>query len=473
MTSLVWFRQDLRLADNPALAAAFARGADVILAFILDEETPGVRPLGGAARWWLHGSLDSLARDIDRRGGRLILRRGPATRELDRLIEEGKVEAVYWNRCHQPALVKRDERIKARLKERGLTVESFNASLLHEPWEVKTKGGKPFQVFTPFWKALKELPAPAHVHRTPQDLAGGAKLRSDVLADWDLLPRRPDWAGGLRAAWQPGEAGAHRRVEAFGDRIASYHVARDRPAIEGTSLLSPHLHWGEIGPWQVWRAAEHSAGGPGEAEPFLRELGWREFCGSLLFHEPALPDQCLRAEFQNFPWARQEILLDAWQRGRTGYPLIDAGMRQLWHTGWMHNRVRMVVASFLVKHLLHHWRDGEAWFWDTLVDADLASNVANWQWVAGCGADAAPFFRIFNPILQGEKFDPRGGYVRHWLPELAHLPDKWLHHPWDAPSDVLRAAKVTLGETYPKPVVDHGTARNHALEAFRSLREPA
>jgi deoxyribodipyrimidine photo-lyase len=352
-------------------------------------------------------------------------------------------------------------------------VESFNGSLLFEPWAIKTNGGGPFQVFTPFWRAClaAEPPAPP-LAAAKRIVAPEGAVVSDTLGSWRLLPVAPDWAGGLRETWTAGEAAARRRLADFLDeKLAAYREERDRPDLESTSRLSPYLAWGEISPRQIWHAARHADAGGRETGKFLSELGWREFSWHLLYHHGSLPEENFRPAFDRFPWAGDEDSLAAWQAGRTGYPIVDAGMRQLWRTGWMHNRVRMVAASFLVKHLLVHWRAGEEWFWDTLVDADLANNAASWQWVAGSGADAAPYFRIFNPVLQGERFDPAGDYVRRFVPELARLPDAWIHKPWLAPASVLGAADVNLGTTYPRPLVEHDGARRRALAAFQAMRD--
>lgn len=473
--TIVWLRQDLRLVDNPTLIAAAAEGRPVVPVYILDTAGEGAWPPGGATKWWLHHSLAALARDLDTRGSRLVLRRGAAAAVLDALVAETGAASVFWNRRYEPAAIARDTAIKKALETRGIVAKSFNASLLFEPWTVRNKAGAPYRVFTQFWKTClagdePPLPVPA-----PNRLAAPAAWpKSDALDSWKLLPTKPDWAGGLRDNWTPGEAGANARLDRFLDAaVETYKEDRNRPDLEGTSRLSPHLHFGEIGPRQCFHAARARAGRSKGAEHFLSELGWREFSHHLLYQRPDLPETALRDDFRGFPWADDAANLAAWQRGRTGYPIVDAGMRELWHTGWMHNRVRMIVASFLVKHLLLPWQRGEEWFWDTLVDADLANNAASWQWVAGCGADAAPYFRIFNPILQGAKFDPEGAYTRRWVPELAKLPTDHLFAPWEAPQSTLRAAGIELGTDYPKPLVDHGTARARALAAFQSLREAA
>ncbi len=479
MATLLWFRRDLRLADNPALAAAVARGGPIVPVYILDDADAGDWAPGGASRWWLHGSLEALDGDLRRLGcGGLVLRRGPAEQAIHALAAETDAEAVFWNRCYEPWAVQRDVRLKADLRRQGLEARSFNATLLREPTDLANQQGEPYRVFTPFWKALRAGASPPDPIPAPGRLAALDKPPAgDALASWALRPTSPDWAGGLRDRWTPGEAGAQARLAEFlDDGLLAYRERRDLPGEAGTSRLSPHLHFGEIGPWQVWRAATTAAlakGGdpfPAGVETFLSEVAWREFSAHLLFHMPTLPTAPLRPEFERFPWRADARGLRAWQRGRTGYPIVDAGMRELWATGWMHNRVRMIVASFLIKDLLIHWREGEAWFWDTLVDADLASNAASWQWVAGSGADAAPYFRVFNPVTQGEKFDPRGRYVRRWVPELARLPDSLIHAPWTASTAELSAANVVLGRDYPRPIVDHAAARLRALEALDAMK---
>ncbi len=476
---ILWFRRDLRLSDNPALSAAAATGDPVIPLFILDEESDGIRPFGGASRWWLHHSLASLAGGLADLGTPLILRRGPADAVLHTLIAETGAKGVFWNRLYDAASIRRDTQVKKALQDSELIAESFNGTLLHEPWTIETKTGKPYSVFTPFWKAILALGDPGSLEPPVDSLiAPDEPVAGDTLDSWNLLPTRPDWASGLRDTWQPGEDAAQERLRAFhGTALPGYANGRDVPGTMGTSRLSPHLHLGEISPRQVWHATRFRADAEGSntiskaAQSYLREIGWREFNHHLLFHFPTLPTDNVNRRFDDFPWTDDPKALGAWQRGLTGYPIVDAGMRELWQTGWMHNRVRMVVASFLVKHLRLHWRQGEEWFWDTLVDADPANNAGNWQWVAGCGFDAAPYFRIFNPILQGEKFDEDGRYVRRWVPEVAGLPDKFLHKPWEAPAKVLQDAGLRLGETYPTPIVDHKAARQAALDAYGALKK--
>ncbi len=439
--SIVWFRDDLRLADHPALRAALDRGAPVVLLYLLDETSPGIRPLGGATRWWLHHSLAALDHDIRALGGRLVLRRGAAEQVLPTLVAETGAGAVYWNRRYSGAR-EIDARLKTGLRDEGLEVESFAGNLLVEPWQVTTDAGEPYKVFTPFWRAARERemrePLPA-----PRELPAGPRTASDDLDEWSLLPTRPDWAEGLRETWQPGERAAHRRLEEFATDGLEHYDRRD-DLTNATSGLSPHLRFGELSPAQVWSRAhgELSAQARRNMPKFLSELGWREFNWSILYTRPDLATANYRPAYDAFPWSwDRDDELRAWQLGRTGIPLVDAGMRELWRTGTMHNRVRMVVASFLVKNLLRHWRLGEEWFWDTLVDADEASNPGNWQWVAGSGADAAPYFRVFNPELQAKKFDPTGAYVRRWVPD-----------------DELLA-----------PIVDLAESRREALDAFSTM----
>jgi deoxyribodipyrimidine photo-lyase len=465
-----WFRDDLRLADNPALHAAAAAGP-VLPVYIHDASGPWAP--GGATRWWLHGSLERLAAGLAARGLPLVIRRGDPEAVLAGLVAATGARAIHWSRAYVPGEAAREERLRAGLGDR-VTLRRFAGRLLHEPEAIRTGSGRGFQVFTPFWKACLAAGDPPPPLPVPALTAWDGAVASESPSDLDLRPRRPDWAGGLRAAWEPGEAAARDRLAAFLDGPAArYRGERDRPGVPGTSRLSPYLHFGELGPRTVWHATRTAmAAGLAEAEGlgFLRELGWREFSAHLLWQFPTLPEQPLRAEFAAFPWAGDAALLRAWERGCTGYPIVDAGLRELWTTGWMHNRVRMIVASFLVKDLLVPWQDGERWFWDTLVDADLANNAASWQWVAGCGADAAPYFRVFNPVLQGLKFDPDGAYVRRWVPELAALPDARIHAPWDASPAELAAAGIVLGRDYPAPIVDHKAARQRALDAYAALR---
>jgi deoxyribodipyrimidine photo-lyase len=472
--TIVWFRNDLRLADNPALCRAAAGGGPVIALYVLESPDDGRLPVAAAALWWLSRSLQALSRDLAQRGVPLVLRSGDARSVIPSVVRSLGAELVVWNRRYDSAGMATDSAIKTELKTIGVEVESFSGSLLREPWEVKTQTGDAMRVFTPFWRAHQRLGPPRASLPVPLALTGYCgRVDSETLDEWQLEPTTPNWAAGFDDAWTPGEAGARSRLAEFLEGgIARYSDERNRPDLASTSRISPHLRFGEISPIQIWHATDHAAAAHGRAgvDKFLSEVGWREFSYHLLFHWPRLARDNFQARFDAFPWQSDPDGLKAWQRGLTGYPLVDAGMRELWQTGWMHNRVRMVVASFLIKHLMIDWREGEAWFWDTLVDADPANNAASWQWVAGSGADAAPYFRIFNPVAQGETFDPDGDYVRRYVPELARLPAASIHAPWLADSRTLKVAGVELGRTYPRPIVDHALARNRALAAFQSLR---
>lgn len=472
--TIVWFRQDLRRSDNPALFEA-AQNGSVLPVYILDDENAKEWRMGGASRVWLHHSLLSLNKSLN---GKLVLKRGDAASIIPELAKESGAGTVYWNRCYEPWRIARDKGIKEKLEADGVEAKSFNGSLLWEPWDIKNQSGDPYKVFTPFYKkGCLQAKEPREPLDAPSRLSY-TDVESLSLDELELLP--PDREGGwdeiMISHWCVGEDGAQARLTAFlEDGIQNYKEGRDHPAQDNVSRLSPHLHFGEISPSQVWYEAklkgeiDHLGS---NLEHFLSELGWREFSHSLLYHFPHITWENLQAKFNDFPWKTQESKhLEAWKRGMTGYPIVDAGMRQLWETGYMHNRVRMIVGSFLVKHLLIHWHRGEEWFWDCLVDADLANNSASWQWIAGCGADAAPYFRIFNPMTQGEKFDGAGKYVRRWVPELKDMPDKYLNRPWEAPADVLKKAGVTLGSDYPEPIVDHMAARERALEAFQSIKD--
>jgi deoxyribodipyrimidine photo-lyase len=469
---VVWFREDLRLSDHPALHAAAKAGAPVICLYVFDETRS--RPLGGAARWWLAQSLKALQTSLQSTGAQLVLRKGGAAEVITQIARETEAGAVYWNDIAQAPHRAVAERVKAALAEIGVASQTFAGDLLAAPENIRNKENRGLRVFTPFWRRVQTLGDPPAPLPAPKKLVAGPKLASDALESWQLEPTHPDWAGGLRENWKPGEAAAQQRLKTFLANAAGYASERDRPDREGTSRLSPHLRFGEISPRQVWHAARFAAAEhprlAADIDKFLSELGWREFCRHLLYDLPDLAERNLQSGFDAFPWKHDAKALHAWQRGLTGYPIVDAGMRELWRTGVMHNRVRMVVASFLVKHLLIDWREGEKWFWDTLVDADAGSNPANWQWVAGCGADAAPYFRVFNPILQGEKFDPDGDYVRRWVPELARLPNKLVHQPWEATPLELAAAGIELGKTYPQPIIDHRAGRERALKAYASIR---
>lgn len=472
---IVWFRQDLRVSDNPALLAAAESGHPVIPLYILDDDTPGEWAPGGAARWWLHHSLLALRQSLAELGASLVLRKGKAKKVISELVDEADASGVYWNRCYEPFSIARDTEIKTWLQDTNLATKSFNGSLLNEPWTIEKKAGGFYKVYTRYWHACRAKGEPAPPIDTPENIpAGSVKVVSEELNDWGLLPTQPDWARGFRERWTPGEHGAQERLDTFLDEAADTYIERrNLPAVLGTSNLSPFLHTGDISPRQIWHRTVQKLGWTGQTEAFLKEIVWREFAYHVFYYMPDLPEKPMNQKFSDFPWAEDKDGLKAWQQGMTGYPMVDAGMRELWHTGHMHNRVRMIVGSFLVKHLLLPWQDGEAWFWDTLVDADLAVNAFSWQWIGGCGADAAPYFRIFNPITQGDKFDGEGEYVRKYVPEIADLPNKYLFSPWEAPADVLKGAGVELGKTYPKPLIAHKVARERALEAFKSLPKAA
>lgn len=467
--AIVWFRQDLRLADNPSLTAAVKSGAKILPVYVLDDENAGEWKMGGASRAWLHHSLDSLNASLE---GNLVLLRGDAFVQIPALAQDVKASAVYWNRCYEPWRIKRDKLIKETLKDFDIEAQSFNGSLLWEPWDVLKSDNTPYKVFTPFYRKgclskdepREPLPAPKnmtfHTHKGLN------------LSDLKLEPQRPEprWDKDMMSHWQAGEDGAKKVLKKFiSNGLKDYKEGRNFMARENVSRLSPHLHFGEISPNQAWHAAK-AQGENANVDTFCSELGWREFSYSLLYHFPALPRKPLQERFADFPWTYNKKHLEAWKHGQTGYPVVDAAMRELWQTGYMHNRARMIIGSFLVKHLLLNWHAGEDWFWDCLIDADLPNNSASWQWIAGCGADAAPYFRIFNPVMQGEKFDSDGDYVRRYVPEIAKLPDQYLHKPWEAPDDVLKKAGVRLGETYPKPIVDHAEARDRALDAFKETK---
>ncbi|MGL4322498.1 MAG: cryptochrome/photolyase family protein, partial [Beijerinckiaceae bacterium] len=451
--NILWFRDDLRVHDHPALDAAVRSKQPLVCLYIFEEPVQGgPRAMGAAARWWLHGSLAELDANLKKRGAALTFLRGDAQTIFSALARHCGINAGYWTRRYEAGGIATDTAIKAMLKEHGVAVDSFNGNLLYEPWDVKTAAGTPMKVFTPFWRAARARGEPSAPLPAPKKINGAAlpavaKLKPLTLAQLKLEPAKPDWAQSFHATWTRGETAARARLADFLDeRMRGYADNRNRPDIEATSRLSPHLRFGEISPRQIWHATYATVRDSGlsapasDAEKFLSEVGWREFAYHLLFHFPDLATQNFQSRFDEFPWQANTKALRLWQKGQTGYPIVDAGMRELWQTGWMHNRVRMIVASFLVKHLLLDWRAGEAWFWDTLVDADVANNPASWQWVAGSGADAAPYFRVFNPILQGEKFDTKGDYVRRFVPELAGLPAQCIHKPWEAPAAVLSSA---------------------------------
>ena len=473
--ALVWLREDLRFDDNPALRAAADRGGPVACLYVLDDDVGGEWAIGGAQRWWLHHSLAAMAEDFELFGGALVLRRGDAQKLVPEVAGAIGAGAVFWNRRYMPWQIEQDTAIKARLSE-TCEVQSFNGRLLNEPWEIQTKTGGPYKVYTPYWRQVKARDVRDPLPKVQKLEKPGQLPASDALDSWDLLPRQPNWAEGFGPVWTPGERGARDRwlkwLKSRGARCYDSH--RNRPDLDDTSRMAPHLHFGEISPVTMYRMMQDriASGDIPEEDgvSFLSELAWREFSYNLLYHFPKMFDDPLMEKFADFAWDDEDAHLRAWQRGNTGYPIVDAGMRQLWHEGHMHNRVRMIVGSFLVKDLLIDWRHGMKWFWDTLVCADPASNTAGWQWVAGCGADAAPFFRIFNPVSQGERFDPDGDYVKRHVPELSALPKKYIHKPWEAPRKVLDEAGITLGTDYPHPVVDHGERRKEALARFEAIK---
>ncbi|WP_428374388.1 cryptochrome/photolyase family protein [Lichenicoccus sp.] len=480
--AIVWFRNDLRLSDHRPLTEARREAARVLAVFVLDRSAGGAWAVGGAALWWLHHSLAALSEAIRKAGGTLVLREGDAATIIPALAEQAGAASVHCGRSHEPALQELDRRVEQALARRAIALRSHRVSTLFDLDAIRTQSGKIYGVYTPFARTCRSLPDPDPPLPTVTRLqAPRGAFASDRLEQWHLPPTRPDWAGGLRDTWTPGEAGAHDRMRRFlADHLEGYGSSRDIPGDErGTSMLSPHLRWGELSPVQVWHAARAAhAAAPGRKpdaggarsgfETFQNEILWHEFAAYLLHNNPAMPDEPLRAAYARLRWRRDPRGLQAWQRGLTGVPIVDAGMRQLWHIGWMHNRVRMITASLLTKHLLVSWQEGEAWFWDTLVDGDLATNSASWQWVAGTGTDSQPFFRIFNPVTQGRKFDPEGTYVRRWVPELGNLAPRWLHAPWEAPAAELDRAGIRLGQDYPKPVISLEAGRDRALSAFRN-----
>ena len=468
MKTILWCRQDLRLLDNPALHAAATQG-EVLPVFIYPQG------LGGASYWWLHHSLRAFSDSLKQQGLTLVLRSGDPADVLNELAKLSDADQVVWNRVYSPLGIEQGQQVKQALAEAQVKSQSFNGQLLTEPTKILNKQGTPYKVFTPFWRHCLANLDPDPVLDIPTMQGFDLKIESEKLQDWSLLPTKPNWAAGLAERWKPGEQNAQHRWQTFLDEvIANYKEGRDFPSQDNTSYLSPHLAFGEISPRQIWfdiheRIASNQIDST-NGHKYLAEIGWREYSRYLLIHFPHITEKPFNAKFANFPWQQQPKLLKAWQQGKTGYPIVDAGMRELWHTGYMHNRVRMVTASFLTKHCLTHWREGMDWFWDTLVDADIGSNTASWQWVAGCGADAAPYFRIFNPILQGEKFDKQGDYIKKWVPELADLPAKFINQPWEADQKTLEQANVNLGDNYPLPIVDHATARAEALEAYQAIK---
>lgn len=470
--AIIWFRDDLRLADNPALEFATARNRAIIPIFIFETNIPKHAQLGGAQKWMLHFALKSFGSNIESLGAELIIRKGDPGQILQEFVANHGATSIYWNRRYTSHGIDCDKKIGNWLTHNNVETRSFRGCLLHEPSRLLTAAGSSFKVYSPFWRAFERCPPPRPAYAKPGQIIGVKGIETLAVDDLGLLPSSPDWADGLRETWVPTEEGAQKCLSEFiSNGLAGYSKGRDVPAMNKISRLSPYLRFGLISPYQIWHSAIEAEAPQEDKLKFCKELVWREFAYHQMYHFNELGWSNFNTRFDRFPWLTESAYVKAWELGKTGYPLVDAGMRELWHTGYMHNRVRMVAASFLVKHLLVDWRVGERWFWDTLVDADSASNAASWQWVAGSGADAAPYFRIFNPVIQGKKFDPDGTYVRKWVPELSRLPEKFIHEPWLAPLDMQKVAGLQMGQTYPFPIVDHKTARNRALDAYKNLKK--
>ncbi len=477
--SVVLFHNDLRLADNPALSAAVSEGRPLICLYVWNPKSSGFDMPGATSRWWLHHSLQSFSDQLKAAGNGLIIRRGQPCEVISSLLRDSPKTKIYWNHSYEPKYQEMERNLLTFLTSEKIESHVFHGNTLSDPSEILTQSQLPYRVFTPFWKRLQVMLSPFPPPVIPRKLPPPPPrtLSFDPLDTLKLLPPI-DWAQGIRETWTPGENGAHKALKKFLQASAKvYDSDRDRPDLPHTSRMSPHLHYGEMSPRTLWYAIQRAKQKNRNLQhrksydAYLRQLAWREFSQYLLFHYPDTVHKPLSTDYQAFPWHHDADSLRAWQQGLTGFPIVDAGMRELWKTGWMHNRVRMITASFLTKDLLQPWQEGAQWFWDTLVDADLANNTMGWQWVAGCGADASPFFRIFNPITQGIKFDPDGRYVRKWVPELADLPSPWIHQPWEAPPLLLVEANVSLGETYPFPIIDHAEARDRALAAYRQFKK--
>jgi len=469
---IVWMRQDLRLSDNPALHAAAARG-EVLPVYVFDQDVAGDFLIGDSSKWWLHQSLLSIQKECH---NTIVLSQGDSIKTLLKLVRKYKATAVYWNKCYEPWSIKQEKNLEKELVELGIDHQSFNASLLWDVEKVVKSDGTPYKVFTPFYKrgCLQQEPPRKPLPEFDIRKLFSKKIESLSVVDLKLLSNH-DLEKSLDEVWEPGEHKAHAILKSFiKNRLFDYQEGRDFPDRKSVSSLSPYLHFGEISPHEIWYAvlkSGHEYASKNNVSCFLKELVWREFAYNVLYHNPTMPQKNLDRKFDVLEWSYDKKNLHAWQQGETGYPVIDAAMKELLLTGSMHNRMRMVVASFLVKNLMIDWRKGQEWFWKYLVDADLASNSFNWQWVAGCGYDASPYFRIFNPILQGKKFDPQGRYIQKFLPELALLPKKYIYTPWLAPEEVLLAAKIKLGKTYPLPVVDLGDSRDRVLTEFKKLKK--
>lgn len=466
-TAIIWFRQDLRINDNPAFAYAL-ENFDSILGLYIHDKKP--RESGGASKWFLHYTLENFSNSLkNSHKVDLIFKKGDSEKILEKVINEVNPDGVFWNRIYEPENIKRDKKIKETIKKAEIDVKSFNGSLLVEPWQIKNGSGEYYKVFTSFYKKAISDHKPREIieNSKKQSKSLRTNITSLKLEELNLLPQKPDWSKKMLDYWNFGEEAAAENLDEFlNGKVSDYKNNRDIPSIEGTSKLSPYLHFGVISPHQIFHKAENLK----NSEKFISEIYWREFSYNLMFNFEKMDQENFRPEFDNFPWQNNKEFLHKWQSGNTGYPIVDAGMRELWETGWMHNRVRMIVGSFLTKHLLTHWKAGEKWFWDTLVDASPANNTASWQWIAGCGADAAPYFRIFNPVKQGEKFDPDGDYVKRWVPELYELPKEFIHKPWEADENILEAANLELGNDYPYPIVNHSMAREAALKAYQKMK---
>jgi deoxyribodipyrimidine photo-lyase len=470
--SILWFRRDLRVSDHAPLSAALKKhkekGTVIVPLYVLDNHSPNIANYGSASLWWLHHSLNCLSKSLEQRGNKLLLRSGPIVDVIRGLFSELNVESIYFHHSVLPGEAEIETELAELCNEKKIECKRFKGELLFEPKNIATGSGTPYKVFTPFWRACLNQPKPTKSSPVPKTIPGPKQFpNSDTLENWKLLPKNPDWAAEFNKLWHPGEEHVSDVLDVFiKGPIGSYKKMRDYPAIQGTSKISPYLAFGNISIRELW----HKADGHEGADFYQRELGWREFCYYLLAHWPQIIEEPFQEKFKNFTWEENNDYLKAWQQGKTGYPIIDAAMRQLWQTGWMHNRLRMVVGSFLVKNLRLHWHHGANWFWDTLLDADLANNTGGWQWVAGTGADAAPYFRIFNPVTQSEKFDKDGDFIREFVPELSNMPKKYIHNPSSAPKEVLKDAGVTLGKTYPKAIVDLKTSRQIALDAYTNLQ---
>lgn len=472
---VVWIRNDLRFHDNPAIFEACSLGQPVILLYIFDTDPRAPSCAGSASRVWLEQSLENFGPRAMQRGFGWVIREGSTCDVLKAVLRESMATHLFWNRRYEPLASANDLEIQEILESEGVSVRTFRGNLLVEPGQLLNKKGGPFQVFTPYWQAFEEArPDTAEAPEVYSELACPIQLPSLTPRELPLCPKHLQWPHQILSEWQVGEVHALEVLKHFCQNgLTEYAIKRDHPACGVTSRLSPYLHFGEISPRRIWNAVldwtRHHAEQTtiAQADAFLRQLGWREFAHSVLYNFPFLVEEPFREEFRKISWRTDEHELKAWRFGKTGIPIVDAGMRQLWLTGWMHNRVRMITASFLVKHLLHSWKEGQAWFWDTLVDADLANNTYGWQWVTGCGIDPAPFFRIFNPVVQGQRFDPEGAYVRQYVPELCLVPSDLIHHPWDASAEDLASWNVHLGVNYPKPIVGIAEGRDRAMKAFR------